>query len=352
MRQHFTTRHGEPHLHSTNQGGLVRRAVPLLRVTLLIALCAALAGGNRPGVSHAQQGESHAGLVVQFGDDTTNTYCLPFTDESITGLDLLLKTGLDVTAETQGALGGLICRIGPDGCNFPEQACVCQSYGPNGKYWVYNHLKGGVWKASSQGASSYKVRDGEVDGWAWSSGKGPSVTPSFAELCAAVLPATPGPTATNPPPPAPTSTPIPPRPTDTAVIQPPTRTPLPPAPTATPKPQLTPTPAPALPTKQAPQPLAPTSTPEPPAPTENPTTLPTNTPTGTPTSQPTTTTPTAMPTATATATAAPTSIPTPTVIVQAAGATAQSFAQVVALGIGVAVVGGLALWFGLRRRRL
>ncbi|HET6314564.1 MAG TPA: hypothetical protein VFH60_12080, partial [Chloroflexia bacterium] len=280
MRRSYTTGYGVTRPYTTSRG-MPHRALSLL----LVIVCVGLAGGSAAGAGSAQS-ESHAGLVVQFADGTTNTYCLAFTGESITGLDLLLKTGLDVTAETQGALGGWICKIGPDGCNFPEQPCACQSYVLGGKYWVYSHLKDGVWKTSQLGASNYKVRDGEVEGWAWSTGKGPSVTPSFAELCAAVLPAPPEPTATNPPPPPPpTNTPLPPLPTDTPV--PPTSTPQPPAPTATPRPRLTPTPAPAPPTAEVPQQLAPTPTQEPP--TQTPTTLPTDTPvpTDTPTTLPT-----------------------------------------------------------------
>ncbi|MDQ3706547.1 MAG: hypothetical protein M3437_15280 [Chloroflexota bacterium] len=355
MQQPYTTRHGRPDPHSISRG-LACRALSYL----LLLLCAAITGGNTPAVTHAQQGENHAGLVVQFGDGTTNTYCIPFTGETITGLDLLLKSGLDVIAETQGALGGWVCKIGPEGCNFPEQACVCQSYGPGGKYWVYNHLRDGAWKFSSLGASSYKVRNGEVDGWAWSSGKGPSVTPSFAELCAAVLPAQPEPTATTapPPPPAPTNTPLPP-PTNTPMMVPPTITPPPPAPTATRRPQVTPTPAAIPPTEQMPQPPQPSATPEPPPttapPTYTPTLLPTNTPT--PTVAPTDThTPTPVPTSThttvATSTTVPTPTATPTAIVLAAGPSAQAFTQIMALGIGLAVIGGLGLWwFGLRGRR-
>ncbi|HVG01209.1 MAG TPA: hypothetical protein VND68_15320, partial [Chloroflexia bacterium] len=161
MQRRYTTGHGVTRPYTIRRG-MAHRALSLL----LVIVCVGLAGGSAAGAGSTQQSESHAGLVVQFEDGTTNTYCLAFTGESITGLDLLLKPGLDVTAETQGALGGWICKIGPDGCNFPEQPCACQSYVPGGKYWVYNHLKDGAWKWSPQGASTYKVRDGEVEGWA------------------------------------------------------------------------------------------------------------------------------------------------------------------------------------------
>lgn len=350
MKGLYTTGHCRLDLYE-NRKAMAQRVLSFL----LLALCVALAGGNTPAVAHAQQGESHAGLVVQFSDGTTNTYCIPFTGETITGLDLLLKTGLEVIAETHGAFGGWVCKLGPDGCNYPEQVCACESYVLGGKYWVYNHLKDGAWKVSSLGASNYKVRHGEVEGWAWSSGKGPSVTPSFAELCAAALPSPPAPTTTNPPPPPPpTNTPVPP-PTNTPVIVPPTSTPRPPAPTDTPRPLATPTPAPVPPTEQVSQPVVPTPTPEPPTatavPTDTSTTLPTETATVIPAS-----THTPQPARTNTPTTPPSATPAPTAtsatIVQAAGPEPQAFAQMVALGVGLAVVGGLALWwFGLRGRR-
>ncbi len=337
MRQRHVTGHDKPYL-ARPEMGMAYRALSCL----LLILCVVLAGGNAALVGHAQT-ESHAGLVVQFSDGTTNTYCIPFEGGTISGLDLLIKTGLDITAETQGALGAWVCRIGPDGCNFPEESCVCQSYGPGGKYWVYSHLRDGAWKFSPQGASNYKVRNGEVDGWAWSSGKGPSVTPSFTELCAAVLPAQPEPTATTPPPPPPTNTPIPP-PTNTPLVAPPTSTSQPLAPTATRRPQATPTP------------VAPTATIEPPTATSRPTDTPTILPTNTATVMPTDTqTPTVAPTRTQTPVPTATPLPTaiPTAIAHATGPAPQVFAQMVAVGIGLAVLGGLAIWwFGLRGRRL
>ncbi len=70
----------------------------------------------------AQGSERHAGLVLQFADGSTKSYCVAFAEDSISGLDLLLKTGLDVRVESFGGAGALICKIGPDGCDFPEQA--------------------------------------------------------------------------------------------------------------------------------------------------------------------------------------------------------------------------------------
>lgn len=324
------------------------------------------------------QAEHHAGMVLQFADGHTRTYCLAFAGDTISGLDLLLKTGLEVKVEAYGGMGGQICKLGPDGCDYPEQPCACQSYGPGGVYWSYSHLKNGAWKSSGQGASSYKVRDGDIEGWAWSSGKGPNVAPALAQLCPNLQLAQPEPTVEPQPP---TVTPEPPPPTNTA--QPTAAPPPPPSatphpvesrpptvapPSATPSPLIAPsrepgdTPLPTLaPTEQPTQPAppTPTSTPVPSTPTEAPTLTSTDTPapsptetplaTSTPTDTPTppaTTPPTEHPTDTVEA-ASPTAItqPTPAATQAPTGASAspQALAQMVAVGIALIVAGGLLL---------
>lgn len=346
-------------------------------------------GGSSAPHAQAQGAEHHAGIVVQFADGSTNTYCIAFTGDSISGLDVLLKTGLEVRAESYGGMGGLICKIGPDGCTYPEQPCVCQSYGPGGVYWSYTHLKNGAWKTSQMGASSYKVHDGDIDGWAWSAGKGPNKVPTLGQLCPNAQPTQPTqpthpqPTSTiKQAPPTPTRTPLP-RPTNTrqsTPTPPPTSTPRATTPPATRKPSVTPLPKPSAtrrPTQTAVEPVMPvvppvepttpplraTSTVKPATSTATPTqtTFPTSTATPLPTN---TTMPTQQPIATlvpiSTDTATPAILPTtqPTVVATstvtvqatltqrsaATTASPQALAQTLAVGIGLFVVGGLLLW--------
>jgi hypothetical protein len=207
-----------------------------------LVLLLALSGAH--GTS-AQRAENRVGLVVQFGDGTVRSYCIAFEGESISGMDLLVRSGLEVVAEGYGAMGGQVCKIGAEGCDYPGELCACKSYGPGGVYWTYHHLRAGVWKTSAVGASSYRVRNGEVDGWAWSSGKGPRVL-TFEQICGVSQPA---PTDTPKAPP-PTSTP---RPQPTRTARPPSATPSPsqrPQPTATHKPHTV-TPEPPKPSNTA-----------------------------------------------------------------------------------------------------
>ncbi len=152
-----------------------------------LALGGAGAEGTRQAVAQSQGQEHHAGIVLQFADGSVQKYCLAFAGDSISGLDLLLKTGLEVKLEAYGGMGGLVCKIGHDGCDYPGQPCVCQSYGPGGVYWTYHHLKDGQWRSSVVGAGSYKVHDGDLEGWAWSGGKPPPMF-TFRQICGASLP--------------------------------------------------------------------------------------------------------------------------------------------------------------------
>ena len=189
---------------------------------------------------------NRAGLVVRQNDGTVQTSCIEFFEPEISGLDLLLRSGLNLVVEYQGARGGAVCKIGGDGCDYPLDDCFCQCVGIDCTYWAYYHLRSdGLWEYSNVGGGSYAVHDGDVEGWSWgsgdygTSGTQPPVIP-FNQICAppATVTDTPAPTETYTP--EPTSTPTP------------TRTPsetIPPTTTwtarATDIPTLTPTAGPA-----------------------------------------------------------------------------------------------------------
>jgi hypothetical protein len=290
------------------------------RILLLTIALAALAvsGAGVAASTVARQAENRAGLVLQFPGGDVRTYCLSFEGESISGLDVLLKTGLDIKVEAFGGMGAQVCKIDATGCDYPGQPCVCQSYGPGGMYWSYHHLREGAWRTSIMGASSYTVRPGDVEGWAWSDGAPPVQTYTFDQLCPAIQP--PAATATLS---LPTATPIPAPPTST------------PPSTATSGPLATPTAAAELPAFTATaQPAPPTaaSTPTPiPANTAPPTQAPSSTPTGTPIITPATASPTAT--------------------IAAVAPSGEDAARYVGLVVGAAVLGGLAVWGALRVAR-
>jgi hypothetical protein len=319
-------------------------------IYLLCLLALGLFGSSE--ASFAQAGTNRAGVVVQFPGGDTRTYCVEFEGESSTGLELLLRTGLDVKVEVQG-LGAMICSIGATGCDYPAQTCVCQSYGPDGVYWAYHHLQDDKWRTSITGASTYKVKAGSVEGWAWGSG-GPPPVYTFEQICQVAVP----PTNTPEPPAPPTDTPEPtntPAPVPTNTLLPPSNTPVVAlAPTNTRQVQPTATVEVEVPT-QEPQVVG-TDTPVPTAipPTATDTAIPS--PTQTATEMPTIT---SQPTSTSTSTRVvipnvtetPVVTRTPLVVTPTAGT--ENTARTIGLVIGGAVVGALVIWaaFAMVRRR-
>jgi hypothetical protein len=210
---------------------------------LAVLLCAAGLAGE--GVSQAQVG-NRAALLIQYGEGEVWTACVPFEEPEITGLELLLRAGLEVVSSGSSGMGSMVCKIGQRGCDDPTR-CLCECKGAACVYWSYWHQVDGAWRYSNVGASSYRVRPGAVEAWVWGPGsiaEAPQPPPiAFDQIC---LPPTATPTATPPP----TSTAIP------AATVTPTA-----APSATP-------PATAAPTPTA----SPTSMP---TPTASPTSMPT-----------------------------------------------------------------------------
>lgn len=215
------------------------RARRTLLLPVAVLLMAVLAGRG----SASADSPGRAGLVVTFGDGTTVTRCVEFEGEEISGADLLQASGLSLVFSRYGGLGGAVCRIEAEGCADPGD-CFCQCKGGECRYWSYYRLnEEGAWEYSQVGPSSRRLGDGDVDGWAWGSGKvGAGPTPAsytFEEIC-------PPPTATPPPLPSP-----PPTATEAAAAPPPSETPGP-APSPTPEALLSPAAPLSSPTIEAP----------------------------------------------------------------------------------------------------
>jgi hypothetical protein len=177
------------------------------------------------------QTSNQAALVVRYGDGSTQTQCVEFSESQISGYELLTRSGLPLEVDASSG-GASICSINGTGC--PSSDCFCQCKGGGDcVYWSYWHLSGDAWQYSMVGASLYPVTEGAVEGWSWGEGSptnaiSPPVV-SFDDVCGAAA------TATSIPP---TDTAVPP----TATAVPPTATPMPPTntpiPTATPTPQI------------------------------------------------------------------------------------------------------------------
>lgn len=126
----------------------------------------------------AQADDPHrAGLVVQLDNSTIITRCIEFSEDSISGYDVLVRSGLNVEASFD-AMGAAICSINGVGC--PIDNCWCD-FPPN--YWSYWHQSGNNWVYSQLGASNYRVHDGDIEGWRWGNGSPLTRTYSMNEIC-------------------------------------------------------------------------------------------------------------------------------------------------------------------------
>jgi hypothetical protein len=183
---------------------------------LIVVLSVLVALGVHVGVAYADGGE--AGLVIQHGDGSVDTYCVPFAGDSISASDMLAKAGIPVVQ-----FSGAVCAVGTqEGCFAPSSfdTCYCMSYPPTSTYWAfYIAPYGKSWQYSALGYQDPRsvLRDGDMQAWRWGKG-GPNSAPlpqpiTFQQVCGhaprgglALDTAT----ATVPPPTAPQATPLPP----------------------------------------------------------------------------------------------------------------------------------------------
>ena len=118
--------------------------------------------------SLAAQSPQRAGLVIVHGDGTVLTRCVEFTEESISGVELLTRSGLALRLDATG-VGTAVCSIGGEGCPAPS-SCFCQCQSSPCVYWSYWQLEDGGWRYSNLGAGLTQVGNGVVEGWVWGEG--------------------------------------------------------------------------------------------------------------------------------------------------------------------------------------
>lgn len=133
-------------------------------------------------VSASASLERRAGLIVEFGDGTRQTFCVTFTEAEETrgfnGVDLLRRSGLPIVFGGT-SIDTSICRIGADGCSDPGKCfCTCVDAGSDAcRFWGYYQLHDARWDFSETGASRRLLHDGDVDGWRFANHRGKSSSP-------------------------------------------------------------------------------------------------------------------------------------------------------------------------------
>lgn len=145
-----------------------------LFLALLLALAPLAGASSAPSLAERPNG---AGLVVRFGDGRVVTAYVQFDEPAITGIELLQRAGIPITVAPFGGLGLAVCAIAGEGC--PAEDCFCQAKQQPAWFWHYYGLTpDGRWVLHPVGASNRLLRDGDVDGWSWTSGESglPAVT--------------------------------------------------------------------------------------------------------------------------------------------------------------------------------
>lgn len=218
----------------------------------LIALLALIVLVVAPASAVHAQMPNRAGIVVSFGENSVEAQCVTFPADrdTISGYELLERSDFDFIPQSFGGMGAAICSIGDTGC--PHDDCFCQCKSATCTYWSYWQQKNGAWEYAGRGSSSSAVRNGDVQGWSWSTGvidqnadnKPPDIT--FDAIC------NPTPTPTVSPTPTATATG---QPTGTPTATP-TQTREPSASTPTPIPSATLTPTPGPTPTDTPTPIA------------------------------------------------------------------------------------------------
>ncbi len=175
-----------------SEGKIFSLALALcLKVLLVIGLF------WQPSTSSYAQTPIQVGLVVQYASGSVETKCVTLTSPDPSGWDVLVAASVNVVGASSG-MGMTVCAIGSVGC--PASDCWCKFTSGENLYWSYWHLRGNRWEYSNLGASNYKVKAGEVEGWIWGDGRTAPPRYTYDEICA------PSPTATSTFTPLPTAT--------------------------------------------------------------------------------------------------------------------------------------------------
>lgn len=159
-------------------------------------------------VACASEGPS-AALVVDTGARVLDL-CVQLDAAQVSGLRLIELAAAQHGLSYGFGLGGqAVCRL--DGVGPTGNDCFAEYPA----YWGYWHGDGrGGWTWASAGAGSYRVGDGDVEGWVWGTGdsgathrKPPAV--AIDDICVPAAPPSPEPTRDPKPSPAPPPSPDP-----------------------------------------------------------------------------------------------------------------------------------------------
>lgn len=177
----------------------MKRRLALLVPAAILAALASLAPVAPLVPGCAAAGSNHAALVVEHADGSVVTRCVAFDADSISGEELLDRSGVAWSGQTFGGFGDAVCAIDGEPVSYVD--CLGKD-----RYWaVFVARAGGSWQLANEGISTLTLGDGDAEGFRYVPASGiPAAPVSASGACAAAAPT---PTATPTPPATPTATP-------------------------------------------------------------------------------------------------------------------------------------------------
>jgi hypothetical protein len=154
--------------------GRIRALAAGVGVVLALGIPAAGAPGSAAGPAIACAAEGpRAVLVVDTGSEV-HRLCVALDGASVSGIHLVeLASAQHGLSYSLGFGGQAICQI--DGVGPPGGDCFAEY--PD--FWGYWHgTASGGWTWASAGAASFRVDDGDVEGWSWGSGDSGAAHPA------------------------------------------------------------------------------------------------------------------------------------------------------------------------------
>ena len=139
------------------------------RTTVVVAALAVLVVAQPAGAA-----THRAGVVIR-ANGQSKTYCVPFKEKTITGTQLLERSGSALTVDAS-AVGTAICKVGGVGCGSDN--CFCK-YPTFWGYWSKDPPDD-KWNFSNIGADQRTIVDGAIDGWSW--GRNGKPAPKLANI--------------------------------------------------------------------------------------------------------------------------------------------------------------------------
>jgi hypothetical protein len=179
----------------------VKRRLALLLPAAILAALASLAPVAPLVPGCAAAGSNHAALVVEHADGSVVTRCVAFDADSISGEELLDRSGVVWSGQTFGGFGDAVCALDGEPVSYAE--CLGKD-----RYWAVFVIRvAGSWQLANAGISTLTLHDGDAEGFRYVPASGVPVAPvSSAGVCGAAA-ATPTATPTTTPTTTPTATP-------------------------------------------------------------------------------------------------------------------------------------------------